>query len=91
GEGLPCVMVAPPKDLWLTPSLSLPAWQQVEQQLDGSQPGESGRGPVQYAEKTPNPVLTSKCPGATCGGGTYLGTVAPGRGEPPPAPCRWIG
>ncbi|XP_044836160.1 MAPK regulated corepressor interacting protein 2 isoform X2 [Mauremys mutica] len=33
-------------------------WQQVEQQLDGSRPGESGRGPVQYAEKTPNPVLT---------------------------------
>ncbi|XP_074988987.1 MAPK regulated corepressor interacting protein 2 isoform X3 [Caretta caretta] len=33
-------------------------WQQVEQQLDGSWPGESGRGPVQYAEKTPNPVLT---------------------------------
>uniref|UniRef100_A0A452H290 Uncharacterized protein n=1 Tax=Gopherus agassizii TaxID=38772 RepID=A0A452H290_9SAUR len=37
-------------------------WQQVEQQLDGSQPGESGRGPVQYAEKTPNPVLTNFVP-----------------------------
>ncbi|CAM4525058.1 MAPK regulated corepressor interacting protein 2 isoform X1 [Lepidochelys kempii] len=37
-------------------------WQQVEQQLDGSWPGESGRGPVQYAEKTPNPVLTNFVP-----------------------------
>uniref|UniRef100_A0A8C0GVC6 Uncharacterized protein n=1 Tax=Chelonoidis abingdonii TaxID=106734 RepID=A0A8C0GVC6_CHEAB len=39
-----------------------------KQQLDRSQPGESGRGPVQYTEKTPNPLLTSKCPGATCRG-----------------------
>ncbi|XP_038275695.1 MAPK regulated corepressor interacting protein 2 isoform X1 [Dermochelys coriacea] len=37
-------------------------WQQVEQQLDGSWPGERGRGPVQYAEKTPNPVLTNFVP-----------------------------
>ncbi|EMP40702.1 hypothetical protein UY3_02039 [Chelonia mydas] len=37
-------------------------WQQVEQQLDGSWPGEGGRGPVQYAEKTPNPVLTNFVP-----------------------------
>lgn len=34
-----------------------PAWQQVEQQLDGSQSGESACGPVQYVEKTPNPGL----------------------------------
>ncbi|XP_032655287.1 MAPK regulated corepressor interacting protein 2 isoform X1 [Chelonoidis abingdonii] len=37
-------------------------WQQVEQQLDRSQPGESGRGPVQYTEKTPNPLLTNFVP-----------------------------
>ncbi|XP_077172975.1 MAPK regulated corepressor interacting protein 2 [Paroedura picta] len=30
-------------------------WQQVEQQLYNSQPGENGSGPVQYAEKTPVP------------------------------------
>lgn len=36
------------------------AWQQVEQQLDGSQSGESTCGPVQYVEKTPNPGLKSK-------------------------------
>uniref|UniRef100_A0A8B9DH90 MAPK regulated corepressor interacting protein 2 n=1 Tax=Anser cygnoides TaxID=8845 RepID=A0A8B9DH90_ANSCY len=33
------------------------AWQEVEQQLDDSQRGESARGPVQYVEKTPNPSL----------------------------------
>lgn len=33
------------------------AWQEVEQQLDGGQRGESARGPVQYVEKTPNPRL----------------------------------
>ncbi|XP_040446855.1 MAPK regulated corepressor interacting protein 2 isoform X2 [Falco naumanni] len=33
------------------------AWQQVEQQLDGSRSGESACGPVQYVEKTPNPEL----------------------------------
>ncbi|XP_005295634.1 MAPK regulated corepressor interacting protein 2 isoform X3 [Trachemys scripta elegans] len=37
-------------------------WQQVEQQLDGSRPGESRHAPVQYAEKTPNPVLTNFVP-----------------------------
>lgn len=37
-----------------------PAWQQVEQQLDGSRSGESTCGPVQYVEKTPNPGLKSK-------------------------------
>lgn len=37
-----------------------PAWQQVEQQLDGSRSGESACGPVQYVEKTPNPGLKSK-------------------------------
>lgn len=36
------------------------AWQQVEQQLDGSRSGESACGPVQYVEKTPNPGLKSK-------------------------------
>lgn len=36
-----------------------PAWQEVEQQLDDSQRGESARGPVQYVEKTPDPSL--KC------------------------------
>ncbi|XP_074014494.1 MAPK regulated corepressor interacting protein 2 isoform X1 [Numenius arquata] len=35
------------------------AWQQVEQQLDGSRSGESACGPVQYVEKTPNPGLKS--------------------------------
>ncbi|XP_075755151.1 MAPK regulated corepressor interacting protein 2 [Pelodiscus sinensis] len=38
------------------------AWQQVEQELEGSRPGESGRGPVQYAEKTPSPTLTNFVP-----------------------------
>ncbi|OXB59270.1 hypothetical protein ASZ78_007791 [Callipepla squamata] len=33
------------------------AWQEVEQQLDGGQRGESTCGPVQYVEKTPNPRL----------------------------------
>lgn len=37
-----------------------PAWQQVEQQLDGSRSGDSACGPVQYVEKTPNPGLKSK-------------------------------
>ncbi|XP_035751562.1 MAPK regulated corepressor interacting protein 2 [Egretta garzetta] len=39
-----------------------PAWQQVEQQLDGSRSGESACGPVQYVEKTPNPGLKNFVP-----------------------------
>lgn len=42
------------------PPRTPPAWQQVEQQLDGSRSGESACGPVQYVEKTPNPGLKSK-------------------------------
>ncbi|NXA54472.1 MCRI2 protein, partial [Nothocercus julius] len=38
------------------------AWQQVEQQLDGSQRGENVCGPVQYVEKTPNPGLKNFVP-----------------------------
>ncbi|KAM9098276.1 MAPK regulated corepressor interacting protein 2 [Sarcophilus harrisii] len=38
------------------------AWQQVEQQLVGSQAGESGPRPVQYVEKTPNPGLQNFVP-----------------------------
>uniref|UniRef100_A0A8C0VFU0 MAPK regulated corepressor interacting protein 2 n=1 Tax=Cyanistes caeruleus TaxID=156563 RepID=A0A8C0VFU0_CYACU len=38
------------------------AWQQVEQQLDGSRSGESACGPVQYVEKTPNPGLKDFVP-----------------------------
>uniref|UniRef100_A0A8C2U3Q4 MAPK regulated corepressor interacting protein 2 n=1 Tax=Coturnix japonica TaxID=93934 RepID=A0A8C2U3Q4_COTJA len=38
------------------------AWQEVEQQLDGGQRGESTRGPVQYVEKTPNPRLKNFVP-----------------------------
>ncbi|XP_074867110.1 MAPK regulated corepressor interacting protein 2 isoform X2 [Carettochelys insculpta] len=38
------------------------AWQQVERQLEGSRPGESGRGPVQYTEKVPSPALTNFVP-----------------------------
>uniref|UniRef100_A0A663LRN7 MAPK regulated corepressor interacting protein 2 n=2 Tax=Athene cunicularia TaxID=194338 RepID=A0A663LRN7_ATHCN len=38
------------------------AWQQVEQQLDGSRSGESACGPVQYVEKTPNPGLKNFVP-----------------------------
>uniref|UniRef100_A0A8C3LR97 MAPK regulated corepressor interacting protein 2 n=1 Tax=Chrysolophus pictus TaxID=9089 RepID=A0A8C3LR97_CHRPC len=38
------------------------AWQEVEQQLDGGQRGESARGPVQYVEKTPNPKLEDFVP-----------------------------
>lgn len=38
------------------------AWQQVEQQLYNSCPGESGSGPVQYTEKTPNPELKDFVP-----------------------------
>ncbi|XP_068276261.1 MAPK regulated corepressor interacting protein 2 isoform X3 [Nyctibius grandis] len=41
---------------------SPPAWQQVEQQLDGSRSGDSARGPVQYVEKTPNPGLKNFVP-----------------------------
>ncbi|XP_051487959.1 MAPK regulated corepressor interacting protein 2 isoform X1 [Apus apus] len=39
-----------------------PAWQQVEQQLDGSRSEESARGPVQYVEKSPNPGLKNFVP-----------------------------
>ncbi|PKK21977.1 family with sequence similarity 195, member A [Columba livia] len=38
------------------------AWQQVEQQLDGSRSGDSACGPVQYVEKTPNPGLKNFVP-----------------------------
>ncbi|XP_029432913.1 MAPK regulated corepressor interacting protein 2 isoform X2 [Rhinatrema bivittatum] len=38
------------------------AWQEVEQQLDDSQQGKNGRGPVQYVEKTPNPTLKNFVP-----------------------------
>ncbi|XP_010003354.1 PREDICTED: protein FAM195A, partial [Chaetura pelagica] len=38
------------------------AWQQVEQQLDGSRSEESARGPVQYVEKSPNPGLKNFVP-----------------------------
>ncbi|NXI44557.1 MCRI2 protein, partial [Galbula dea] len=38
------------------------AWQQVEQQLDGSRSGESACGPVQYIEKNPNPGLKNFVP-----------------------------
>ncbi|XP_062359763.1 MAPK regulated corepressor interacting protein 2 isoform X3 [Cinclus cinclus] len=38
------------------------AWQQVEQQLDGSRSGESACGPVQYVEKTPDPGLKDFVP-----------------------------
>ncbi|XP_009988189.1 PREDICTED: protein FAM195A, partial [Tauraco erythrolophus] len=38
------------------------AWQQVEQQLDGSRSGESACGPVQYVEKNPNPRLENFVP-----------------------------
>ncbi|XP_038619165.1 MAPK regulated corepressor interacting protein 2 isoform X2 [Tachyglossus aculeatus] len=36
------------------------AWQQVQQQLDGHQQGQSG--PVQYEEKTPDPRLKNFVP-----------------------------
>lgn len=36
------------------------AWQRVEQLLGGGPAGESGPGPVQYVEKTPNPRLQSE-------------------------------
>ncbi|TSK67255.1 MAPK regulated corepressor interacting protein 2 [Bagarius yarrelli] len=36
------------------------AWQEVEQKLcDGAQP-ENGKGPVQYAERNPNPSMKSR-------------------------------
>ncbi|NXX83504.1 MCRI2 protein, partial [Urocolius indicus] len=38
------------------------AWQQVEQQLDGSRSEDSTCGPVQYVEKTPSPVLNNFVP-----------------------------
>ncbi|XP_060642194.1 MAPK regulated corepressor interacting protein 2 [Anolis sagrei] len=38
------------------------AWQQVEQQLDDSRQGNSGPGPVQYAEKAPSPELKDFVP-----------------------------
>lgn len=47
------------------------AWQEVEQQLDGGQRGESARGPVQYVEKTPNPRLKSEW--GAWGGGAGAG------------------
>ncbi|XP_069665685.1 MAPK regulated corepressor interacting protein 2 isoform X1 [Haliaeetus albicilla] len=53
------------------------AWQQVEQQLDGSRSGESACGPVQYIEKTPNPGLKT----------TEVGSTS-WAGEEPPGSCR---
>ncbi|XP_037680701.1 MAPK regulated corepressor interacting protein 2 isoform X6 [Choloepus didactylus] len=38
------------------------AWQQVEQQLDGSPAGESGPRAVQYTERTPDPRLQDFVP-----------------------------
>ncbi|XP_053221018.1 MAPK regulated corepressor interacting protein 2 isoform X1 [Podarcis raffonei] len=38
------------------------AWQQVQQQLDGVQQGDSRSGPVQYTEKTPGPELKDFVP-----------------------------
>ncbi|NXL88615.1 MCRI2 protein, partial [Alectura lathami] len=38
------------------------AWQEVEQQLDDGQRGESTHGPVQYVEKNPNPRLKTFVP-----------------------------
>nr|XP_048292061.1 MAPK regulated corepressor interacting protein 2 isoform X1 [Myodes glareolus] len=38
------------------------AWQQVEQQLDGSPADESGPRPVQYVENTPDPRLQNFVP-----------------------------
>ncbi|XP_030638334.1 MAPK regulated corepressor interacting protein 2 isoform X2 [Chanos chanos] len=38
------------------------AWQEVEQKLgDGGQP-ENGKGPVQYAERTPSPGMKNFVP-----------------------------
>uniref|UniRef100_A0AAR2K3M7 Uncharacterized protein n=1 Tax=Pygocentrus nattereri TaxID=42514 RepID=A0AAR2K3M7_PYGNA len=38
------------------------AWQEVEQKLgDGAQP-ENGKGPVQYAERSPNPSMKNFVP-----------------------------
>lgn len=59
-----CVLLLPCSPLpWHKPTQCLfpsPAWQQVEQQLDGSRSGDSACGPVQYVEKTPNPGLKSE-------------------------------
>ncbi|XP_061455338.1 MAPK regulated corepressor interacting protein 2 [Rhineura floridana] len=38
------------------------AWQQVQQQLDNVQQGDSQSGPVQYSEKTPSPELKDFVP-----------------------------
>nr|XP_028562417.1 MAPK regulated corepressor interacting protein 2 [Podarcis muralis] len=38
------------------------AWQQVQQQLDSVQQGDSRSGPVQYTEKTPGPELKDFVP-----------------------------
>uniref|UniRef100_A0A8C9EXK1 MAPK regulated corepressor interacting protein 2 n=1 Tax=Pavo cristatus TaxID=9049 RepID=A0A8C9EXK1_PAVCR len=57
------------------------AWQEVEQQLDRGQRGESARGPVQYVEKTPNPRLKSEW-GAWRGGGGAGSGGAHGRAVP---------
>lgn len=55
------------------------AWQEVEQQLDGGQRGESARGPVQYVEKTPNPRLKSEW-GVCVGGGGIRSWGSPWQG-----------
>ncbi|XP_048351017.1 MAPK regulated corepressor interacting protein 2 [Sphaerodactylus townsendi] len=37
-------------------------WQQVEQQLFNSHPGENGSGPMQYTDKVPSPELKDFVP-----------------------------
>uniref|UniRef100_A0A6I8PSL6 MAPK regulated corepressor interacting protein 2 n=1 Tax=Ornithorhynchus anatinus TaxID=9258 RepID=A0A6I8PSL6_ORNAN len=57
------------------------AWQQVQQQLDGHQQGQSG--PVQYEEKTPDPGLKSEY--SPCPLPLLVGSAVPalGSGAPP--------
>nr|XP_033770930.1 MAPK regulated corepressor interacting protein 2 isoform X2 [Geotrypetes seraphini] len=38
------------------------AWQEVEQQLADGHQRKNGHGPVQYVEKTPNPILKNFVP-----------------------------
>ncbi|XP_030068152.1 MAPK regulated corepressor interacting protein 2 isoform X2 [Microcaecilia unicolor] len=38
------------------------AWQEVEQQLADGHQGKNGHGPVQYVEKTANPILKNFVP-----------------------------
>uniref|UniRef100_A0A6I8N5J1 MAPK regulated corepressor interacting protein 2 n=1 Tax=Ornithorhynchus anatinus TaxID=9258 RepID=A0A6I8N5J1_ORNAN len=53
------------------------AWQQVQQQLDGHQQGQSG--PVQYEEKTPDPGLKTGTREGVC---PALGSGAPPEEDP---------